>query len=275
LDREEIYGLTDRAGLTLGGELERIGYKGDADFDPLPLHANFEYHIEQGPELERRGKPIGVPRGIVCLRWYDIEVQGVPNHVGPTPMDARQDALYAFACMAQQVFDIGLATGDVVASVGEVHPTPNSRNVIAGHVHFTIDIRGWDEGKTDTVCREIERALQTIGDEVGCAVEIRRTWAVGRAAFNPELVALIHGAAKELGFPALDMVSGASHDTLYINQVAPSAMIFVPSIGGRSHAETEKTSWADCAAGADVLLHCILKTGNDPEGATYVNNEEK
>lgn len=65
------------------------------------------------------------------------------------------------------------------------------------------------------------------------------------------------------------MVSGASHDTVYINQFTPSAMIFVPSIGGRSHAEIEETSWADCAAGADVLLHCILKTGNDPEAISY------
>jgi N-carbamoyl-L-amino-acid hydrolase len=273
LDREKMYGLTDRAGLTLGGELERIGYKGDEDFDPLPLHANFEYHIEQGPELERQGRTIGVPKGIVCLRWYDVQVHGVPNHVGPTPMDARQDALYAFSRMARQVFDIGLCAGDVVASVGEVHVTPNSRNVIAGHVHFTIDIRGWDEAKTDSVCEDIERALQSIGNEVRCAVEIRQTWAASRAEFNPELVALVHSAAGELGLSALDMVSGASHDTLYINQVAPSAMIFVPSIGGRSHAEVEETSWADCAAGADVLLHCILKAGNDEEGTGYTTNK--
>jgi N-carbamoyl-L-amino-acid hydrolase len=65
------------------------------------------------------------------------------------------------------------------------------------------------------------------------------------------------------------MVSGASHDTVYINQSTPSAMIFVPSIGGRSHAEVEETSWTDCAAGADVLLNCLIKTCNDPEGAEY------
>jgi N-carbamoyl-L-amino-acid hydrolase len=84
LDRADMYDLTDCNGLTLGDELERIGYKDDADFVSRPLHANFEYHIEQGPELERQGKTIGVPKGIVCLHWYDIEVQGVPNHVGPT-----------------------------------------------------------------------------------------------------------------------------------------------------------------------------------------------
>ncbi|WP_027179441.1 Zn-dependent hydrolase [Maridesulfovibrio bastinii] len=269
LEREAMYGLTDRNGLTFGAELERIGYKGVEDFDPRPLHANFEYHIEQGPVLERQGKTIGVPKGIVCLRWYDVDIKGVPNHAGPTPMNERQDAVYAFSKMAVNIFEIGLASNDVVTTVGEVHPQPNSRNVIAGDVHFTIDIRGWDETETDRVCSEVEEAIRKNAEATGCSVDIRQTWAVERAPFQPELVELIHEKAGELGLPALDMVSGASHDTVYINQFAPSAMIFVPSIGGRSHAEVEETSWADCTAGADTLLHCILKTGNDPEGVTY------
>ncbi|OIQ50610.1 putative hydrolase [Pseudodesulfovibrio hydrargyri] len=269
LDREAMYALTDREGLTFGGELERIGYKGMEDFDPRPLHANFEYHIEQGPVLERQGKTIGVPKGIVCLRWYDVEITGVPNHAGPTPMNERKDAVYAFARMASDIFEIGLASDNVVATVGEVHPSPNSRNVIAGNLHFTIDVRGWDEGETDRVCADIEKAVRTHAEVTGTTVDIRRTWEVERAPFHPQLVSMIRETAGELGLPALDMVSGASHDTVYINQFAPSAMIFVPSIGGRSHAEVEETSWADCAAGADVLLNCIIKTCNDPEGVEY------
>lgn len=270
LDRKAMYALTDRNGQTFGDELERIGYKGDTDFDPRPLHANFEYHIEQGPVLERRGATIGVPKGIVCLRWYDVAIHGVPNHAGPTPMDERRDAIYAFSRMAGRIFDLGLDSDGVVATVGEVHPSPNSRNVIAGLVDFTIDIRGWDEAETDRVCADIEAAIKENAEAAGCTVDIRRTWAVERAPFHPELVALIHEAAVSLGLSALDMVSGASHDTVYINQFAPSAMIFVPSMGGRSHAEVEETSWADCAAGADVLLQCIVKTGNDPEGTSYL-----
>lgn len=269
LDREEMYALTDREGHTFGEELKRIGYMGKKDFSSMPLHANFECHIEQGPVLEKLGKPIGVPKGIVCLRWYDVEIQGVPNHVGPTPMDDRKDALYAFARMNQAIFETGLAAGNVVASVGEVHATPNSRNVIPGHVKFTIDIRGWDEPKTDRVCADIEKAITSISAEMGIESEIRCVWKVKRAPFSPELVSMIHEISEELGLPAHDMVSGASHDTVYINQIAPSAMIFVPSIGGRSHAEVEETSWADCAAGTDVLLNCVLKSANAPEGTSY------
>lgn len=269
LNPETMYALTDRNGLTFEEELERIGYRGETDFDPRPLHANFEYHIEQGPVLERQEKTIGVPKGIVCLRWYDVEIHGIPNHAGPTPMNERKDAIYAFSRMAGQIFEIGLNSNDVVATVGEVHPSPNSRNVIAGHVHFTIDIRGWNETEADRVCKEIETAISETAKATGCTVDIRQTWAVERAPFHPDLVSLVHEVSGALELPALDMVSGASHDTVYINQFAPSAMIFVPSIGGRSHAEIEETSWKDCAAGADVLLNCILKTGNDPEGVSY------
>jgi len=37
-------------------------------------------------------------------------------------------------------------------------------------------------------------------------------------------------------------------------------MIFVPSIGGRSHSELEETRWRDCEAGANVLLQCVLES---------------
>jgi N-carbamoyl-L-amino-acid hydrolase len=69
--------------------------------------------------------------------------------------------------------------------------------------------------------------------------------------------------AKELNYSSLPMVSGAGHDASYMNQVCPTAMIFVPSIGGRSHVEVENSTWEDCEAGANVLLHCILKTADE------------
>jgi N-carbamoyl-L-amino-acid hydrolase len=43
----------------------------------------------------------------------------------------------------------------------------------------------------------------------------------------------------------------------------PTAMIFVPSIGGRSHVEVENTTWEDCEAGANVLLRCVLQSANE------------
>jgi N-carbamoyl-L-amino-acid hydrolase len=263
LDLEAMYALKDIEGRTLGEELERIGFMGNSSYFPRPVHAAFEFHIEQGPVLEEKGITIGVPQGIVCLRWYDVRVKGVPNHAGPTPMNSRADAVHAFALMAARIFEIARESGQVVATVGEVHVTPNSRNVIAGEVSFTIDVRGWDERQTDDVCRRIEQALSQSALEARCSVEPKLTWEVPRAPFDPRLMGLVHDTARTLGYTTLDMVSGASHDMIYISQVAPGAMIFVPSIGGRSHAEVETTSWEDCAAGANVLLNCMMIAGNE------------
>jgi N-carbamoyl-L-amino-acid hydrolase len=256
--------LRDRAGLLLGEELDRIGFRGASRYFPRPVHAAFELHIEQGPVLEERGIAIGVPQGIVCLRWYDVVVAGVPNHAGPTPMASRSDAVYAFSLMAARIFEIAAASGQVVATVGEVRVTPNSRNVIAGEVAFTIDVRGWDEAETEAVCGRIESALAEAARQAKCTVEPTLTWGVPRAPFDVRLTELVCASAEALGHSTLTMVSGASHDMIYVAQVAPGAMIFVPSLGGRSHAEVESTAWADCAAGADVLLHCLLTTGNEP-----------
>lgn len=264
LEQQAMYALKDQQGICLGDELARIGYRGDSRYFPRPVHAAFELHIEQGPVLEEKNMPIGLPQGIVCLRWYNVRVQGVPNHAGPTPMGSRHDAVYAFSLMASRIFEIARDSGQVVATVGEVHASPNSRNVIAGDVQFTIDVRGWNEAATDDVCRRIEGALAEAARQAGCQVMPERIWQVARVPFDTRLREMVREAASSLGLPCLDMVSGASHDMIYIAQVAPGAMIFVPSIGGRSHAEVENTAWQDCAAGTDVLLQCLLRAGNEP-----------
>ena len=264
LEQQAMYALKDQQGICLGDELARIGYRGDSRYFPRPVHAAFELHIEQGPVLEEKNMPIGLPQGIVCLRWYNVRVQGVPNHAGPTPMGSRHDAVYAFSLMASRIFEIARDSGQVVATVGEVHASPNSRNVIAGDVQFTIDVRGWNEPATDDVCRRIEGALAEAARQAGCQVMPERIWQVARVPFDTRLREMVREAASSLGLPCLDMVSGASHDMIYIAQVAPGAMIFVPSIGGRSHAEVENTAWQDCAAGTDVLLQCLLRAGNEP-----------
>jgi N-carbamoyl-L-amino-acid hydrolase len=59
-------------------------------------------------------------------------------------------------------------------------------------------------------------------------------------------------------------VSGAGHDAAYVSRLCPTAMIFVPSIGGRSHVEVESTCWEDCEAGCNVLLRCMLQSAMEP-----------
>jgi N-carbamoyl-L-amino-acid hydrolase len=267
LDRDWIYQRTDINGNKFVDELERIGYRGKAAAKKWPVHAYYEYHIEQGPILQREGKIIGAPKGILCLHWYDIYLEGEANQVGPTPMEGRHDALCAAAEMILKVNHLPEKMGgNMVATVGEIQNGPNSRNTIPDKVHFTVDIRSWDDEHAFRAWDDLKADFKSIADCRGCPIRIEETWRVAHSPFAENLVQRVLDTAEELGYPSLHMVSGAGHDASYMNQIAPTSMIFVPSIDGRSHVEVEYTTWEDCEAGANVLLHCILKSANETSG---------
>ena len=264
LDRDWVYNRTDLEGKRFVDELVRIGYKGKVPSRKWEIHAYYEYHIEQGPMLEREGKIIGAPEGIVGIRWCDIYLEGEANQVGPTPMKDRHDALCAAAEMIIRVNALPAKMGgNMVATVGEIENYPNSRNIIPDRVHFTVDIRSWDDDLALESWKDVRKDFEEIAQRKGCPIRIEETWQVEHSPFDQKLVQRVLDTAQELGYPTRRMLSGAGHDASYINQIAPTAMIFVPSIGGRSHVEVENTKWEDCEAGANVLLHSILKSANE------------
>jgi beta-ureidopropionase / N-carbamoyl-L-amino-acid hydrolase len=264
LDRDWAYARTDRDGRRFGDELERIGYRGPAPCERRPFRAYLELHVEQGPRLERAARTIGVPRGVVCLHWYDVHVEGVANQVGPTPMEGRADALVATAGMVLAVQDTPARLGGgLVATVGELHVTPNSRNVVPGRARFTVDIRSWDDDLALRAWESLRQEFAAIAADQSCTVHTEEVWRVQHNEFEPGLVARVRDTARRLGLSTLDLESGAGHDATYLATVGPTAMVFVPSVGGRSHVELEETSWEDCEAGASVLLQCILAAADD------------
>ncbi|MCF8068709.1 MAG: Zn-dependent hydrolase [Desulfobacterales bacterium] len=264
LKKDYAYNRTDPDGKRFEGELIRIGYKGPSPAKRWPVHAYYEYHIEQGPVLESKNRIIGVPKGIVNLNWYDIYIEGESNQAGPTPMVNRHDSLVAASEMIIAANEIpNKFGGDLVTTVGRIDNEPNSVNIIPGQTHFTFDIRSWNDGLTQRALDNLLPLFKDIADKRGCIVRIEETWRVKHSPFDPKLVRIVNDSAIKLGFDPLEMTSGAGHDAAYINQVAPTAMIFVPSIGGRSHVEIENTTWEDCKAGADVLLQCMLQSANE------------
>lgn len=261
LDRDWAYARTDINGLTFGDELARIGYKGSEPAQARPFHAYYEYHIEQGPILEREGRTIGGPKGILCLHWYDVYLTGTANQVGPTPMEGRNDALCAAAEMILKVNELpGRMGGNMVATVGEIHNGPNSRNIIPDKVHFTVDIRSWDDDLAIRAWETVREDFEAVAARRGCPIKIEETWRVQHTPFDPDLVETVVKSAESLGYSCHRMVSGAGHDASYMTMCGPTAMVFIPSIGGRSHVEVEKSTWEDCEAGANVLLQCILES---------------
>ena len=260
LQRDWAYDRRDIAGKRFEDELIRIGYKGSAPCKKFPVHCYYEYHIEQGPMLERQNKQIGAPKGILCLHWYDVYLTGEANQVGPTPMEGRHDALVAAAEMILHVNQLPARMGgNLVATVGEIQNYPNSRNIIPDRVHFTVDIRSWDDDHALKAWDLLRKDFESVAAKHGCPIRIDETWRVNHSPFDVKLVKRVLDVATELGYSSLLWVSGAGHDASYTNQVCPTAMIFVPSIGGRSHVEVENTRWEDCEAGANVLLHCLYR----------------
>jgi len=246
-------------GVTLGAELERIGFAGAEPVGSCPVAAYFEAHIEQGPILEAAGKPIGVVTGAQGQRWYEITVTGQEAHAGPTPMPRRRDALVGAARMIDAVNRIGHGHAPYAcATVGFVRVSPNSRNTIPGQVFFTVDFRHPEDAVLSRMDGELRQACEGTASAIALEVEVKEFWYFPPTPFHPDLVAAVRDAAEAQGYPHQDVISGAGHDAVYMARVAPSAMVFVPCVGGISHNEIEDAKPDDLTAGCNVLLNAVL-----------------
>lgn len=253
----------DHNGKSVSEELVAIGYAGPDPVGGRPVGAYFEAHIEQGPILEREEKVVGVVTGSLGVRWYDLIITGMEMHAGPTPMSIRKDALYAASFLLQEV--ISIANDNQPhgrGTVGEIHAHPGSRNVIPGQVRFTVDLRHEDEatlaGMNDrwlAACAEVARVH-------GTEVDVKQVQYFPPTPFDVDLVDMVRASASRRGLAAMNIVTGAGHDAVYMASVAPTAMIFVPCKGGISHNEIEDANPTDLEAGCNVLLDAMVARAN-------------
>jgi len=255
--------------LTLGGELQRISFAGEAPVGGRKVAAYFEAHIEQGPILEAAGLPIGIVTGAQGQRWYEITVTGQEAHAGPTPMPRRRDALVGAARMIDAVNKIGHAHAPFAcATVGFVEVSPNSRNTIPGRVFLTVDFRHPQDAVLTAMDQELRAACAEAAATQNLDAEVREFWYFPPTPFDQRLVGTVRQAAAAQTYPHQDIISGAGHDAVYMARVAPTAMIFVPCVGGISHNEIEDAKPEDLTAGGNVLLNAVLDTADSASKAT-------
>jgi beta-ureidopropionase / N-carbamoyl-L-amino-acid hydrolase len=264
---------TDRDGITVQQALKDIGYSKtnpvpmDVTWsdDQEPFEAYFEAHIEQGPVLEDANITIGAVTGALGQRWYDVVVTGQEAHAGPTPMALRRDALLASLGLMAKVNAIALQEQPHGrGTVGYVNVFPNSRNVIPGKVTFTVDFRHSDDEGLNRMDQAIRKACADLAAEQRVTVSIEPVVYFPPTAFTKDLVQSVREASAAHGFEPRDIVSGAGHDAVYVARTAPSAMIFIPCKDGISHNEIEDAKPEHLTAGANVLLHAMLKAANAP-----------
>ena len=227
------------------------------------LAAFVELHVEQGPVLEAAGDPIGVVVGIVGQRRYMITIEGQASHAGSTPMNMRRDALVAAAQIILAVNQIGCAqdseqlTGDQVATVGAIKLSPNVANTIPGRVEISLDIRDLSNDCLDQMVATLECEMAAIATATQTRIQLKLQLRNEPAPVTSHIYNTIAQVCQELGLRAHSLPSRASHDAQIIASITDMGMIFVPSEGGVSHAETEYTCPEHCIQGANVLLHTL------------------
>lgn len=254
--------LQGTSGASLGGTMERFGLDPQRAlanaWQPGSLHAYIELHIEQGPLLERSGDQIGVVTAIAGIDRLMATFSGRQDHAGATPMDARMDALTAAASAVLTIEREGCgAPVHGVATTGRIESYPGSFNIVPSEARLWAELRStdseWLRGAKGRLAQEIGLEAERRG--VGLMIE----WLTDQDAVptSPAIRDIIARSADSLGYSWKPVPSGAGHDAAHLAHLGPMAMIFIPSVGGRSHAPEEFTPTDDIVRGVDVLVDVL------------------
>ncbi len=259
---DEVLGIVADDGVSLrdalassdGGLLLGVPMRANRD-----VAAYLELHVEQGPILEEAGASLGVVTAIFGQRRLRATVTGVSGHAGTVPMRMRADALCAASELVIALDVVARTEPDAVATVGRMLVEPNGTNVVPGSVTFSLDLRAPNDASLDAIERAFHDAVAAVSKKRGVTVEVEVFERRKPIPMTPEFQAAIHRVAAGLNRPAIDCPSGAGHDAMSLGTVVPTAMIFVPSIGGRSHVAEERTSDADLELGVEALAAALVE----------------
>ncbi len=262
LSREKINSLSDAQGLSVDEACARADLTGTLEGTRLPqgCYDSFvELHIEQGPLLERQGLPIGVVTAIAAPATLRIDLTGEGGHAGTVLMPDRHDPSLAAAETMLAVERAALATRnrDTVATCGLMQMQPGAVNSIPRQVRLEIDVRDIDKVRRDGVLAVIHTAAREAAARRGCGWAEQVLNADPPATCAPHIITAVERASAALKLPCQRMISRAYHDSLFMAQVCPTAMIFVPSKDGISHRPDEYTSPEEIARGVRVLAGAL------------------
>lgn len=291
---EYAHARTDAAGKTLGDELKRIGFLGGTpcSYQANPLTAHLELHIEQGPVLDAADQSLAVVQGIQAIRWYHVDLVGREGHTGTTPMHTRADALLGAAHMivaantSANAMAATTPSSNAMATVAVVQPTepdkfPQSINTIAGRVRLALDLRTATDADGEALDAQCRARFAEIAAAHGLSLTMDCFWVSPAQHFDADVVACVRASARALmpreesseessgkssvqqqqqgGGGAMELVSGAGHDSGYTNMRVPTGMIFTRCREGISHNSAEYTRPEDVALSAEAMLGAYLR----------------
>jgi hydantoinase/carbamoylase family amidase len=265
VDRQWMNNAVDANGARLVDQMRACGLDPEkisaASRRNDPVEAFLELHVEQGPVLESANIPVGIANSVSGVCYLSVILTGTANHSGTTPMELRNDAFAGLCEIASKIPALIANHGadDTRVTIGKADIRPNHPHTIAGQAEFTIIIRDTDK----QVMKNVEAGFREIvvasaarhGLLHGISV---RSW-LDPVILDQSLVSLFKKEADRLGLESLVMPSGAGHDAQTMQSAWPSALLFVPSKGGISHAPEEFSAWPDIEKGANLLLNMMIK----------------
>ncbi len=226
--------------------------------------AFIELHIEQGRVLYDAGEKLGVVECIAGASRYKVTVEGRPDHSGATPMGSRRDALVAASKLVLAIQQAGFDHADqgIVATVGMMEVFPGAVCVIPGKVVFSVDIRGVEEESLSSTRHQFAEAVREIAEIDGVNITVDVLTIEHPTPMAEGIVDMLAGEAAATGAPWRRMNSGAGHDAMYMAEIVPTGMLFVPCYEGISHNPEEKAEMDDIALGVEVLAKTLKKLAN-------------
>lgn len=257
--KEEDLEELGRDGVTVREALVSAGYQPEAlkSVKRDDIRSIVELHIEQGPVLESEQKQIGIVDNIVGIFNYELTIQGNQNHAGTTSMPLRHDPVVVAAeFITESTRQMMAQAPSATLTYGMLQVFPGMQNVIADRVKLSIDLR---DGSEEALLQDeiiLKRALASIENK-GFQTRLIQNHCLKSAKMDPKLIQVIERHCEEKHLAYKHMNSGAGHDSMVFGKHFPTAMIFVPSIGGISHNPAEATAVTDIQTGFELLCDVL------------------
>jgi N-carbamoyl-L-amino-acid hydrolase len=257
---EAALAITDDRGVSVAQALRDSGQAGGLTPAPRGWACWLEAHIEQGPVMEATNSDIGIVIGTMHARYFQLAVIGEPSHVGPTTMERRRDSLAATAEAILAIERIAHAAEPRGrASATWIENFPNARGNVANITKLHCDVRHEVAARAIEMEAALRAALDGIAGRRQVRIEVDPYTTFGPVLFDQTLCNVLRRKAADRQLSVRDMTAAAGHDSVLVAKLCPSAMLFVPSVGGITHNPKEYSTPEQCARGAQVLLDAILE----------------
>lgn len=229
------------------------------------VKAMIELHVEQGGILDSKGIPVGIVEKIAGMNTFKVNIKGVSNHAGSTPMNLRNDPMVGAAEIICCLKDVAKenALPNTVATVGKIHCEPNVANVIPREVEFYVDTRDVEKEGIEIVSERLKEKVKEVEEKYGLIIKVDLVGASDPVNLDGDVIEAIKKTAIDSDYKFIMMNSGAVHDAVMLTGITKVGMIFVPSINGKSHCMDEMTKMEDIKLGSDLLLGTVIQLGGE------------